>query len=99
MNNTNLYNKTDLQRVLAEHILSAFETKQIKIGQMQEMANYVLEKTQNISDYDQMLLFLSMLKEKWEIFKDVHGVFNAKNKVQDEKVVMDKLQSYLKGLN
>ncbi len=99
MNQYNQEIKTDLEKVLAERILLALDNKQIKLEEMKEMANYVLDKVENIKDYDQMLLFLTMLKEKWVIFKDVHGIFNAKNKQEGEQAVINKLENYLKGVN
>lgn len=87
--------KEELQRALVDVITEALEKGEINLDQMKEASAYILEQTEQVSSPIQYIDFLQNLSQKWAIFSSVFKDYKDRVHKMNEKVVMDKLASFI----
>lgn len=98
--------KEEVQRALVDRILNALEKHEIDLVEMKVIANYILDNLEPVKEHAQLLDFLKNLQKKWSIFATVEkqyehasSQFTVHSSQAKEKIVIDRLASYLNKLN
>lgn len=95
--NTN--KRKELQQLLVDALLNALEEEKMTVDQMREASTFILENMASINTPFQYVEFLDKLTQKWNIFDT--AVKKYKDQMHDvhEKLVMDKLSSFIGKVN
>lgn len=91
--------KEEVQRALLDRMLTAIEKEEVTLAETKIIANYVLDNMDKLTTYTEMLEFLRNLQKKWPIFTTVEKHYEQGSSQSKEKIVIDRLASYLNKLN
>jgi hypothetical protein len=95
--NTN--KKKELQQLLVDTLLNALEEEKITVTEMREASNYILENMESIATPFEYVEFLDKLTQKWNVFNDALKQYKDQMHQDHEKLVMDKLSSFIGKVN
>jgi len=87
--------KKQLSKELVQQIIYGLETKQLNLLQMKASASYVLDNLNKIKEQSQLIAFLENLKSQWPVYTNLYTIYKNKLSQNREKIVLDKLTSYI----
>lgn len=78
--------KNRIERAIVETVISALENGNLAESELSQIANFVLEKIDQIKTHDELVIFLSDLSSRWPIFTNLETLEKGEieEKVEDE---------------
>lgn len=80
---------TNIQSAIVEKIAQALEEEKVAEDELPEIATFVLEKTNNITTEEQLLLFLDDLAQKWPFFEPIEELEKGREREKGEEQVVE----------
>ncbi len=89
----------DLKHVImskvVEKVLSLLEREEISLTQSQEISGFLLDSLNYAKSRQDILTFLSKLKEQYEMFGDIYTVYSRSQVNTNEAEIMSRLEAVI----
>lgn len=91
--------KKEVKDFLLDRIITDLQSGKMDLIAKKESARFILKNMSLVKNYQDLILFLETLKSRWPNFTDVYNIYKNRFYQEKEKVIIDKLTSYLHKLN
>lgn len=86
----------ETEKRILDNIISSLDRKDLEEGKARECARDVLAKIDNIKTYDELVLWLESLTEKYPFVKDIYVLMKNRFYKEKEKDIIDRLRLQIK---
>ncbi|MCX7996675.1 MAG: hypothetical protein N2691_02835 [Patescibacteria group bacterium] len=91
-----LYNKiSNYEKLVAERLITAYESKEIDYDEMKRLANYLFKRMPKVKNHDDFVAVLEYMSIHNPIFRQILVMESTDNYQQDEKEMIEKLESII----
>jgi hypothetical protein len=88
-------NTDELQKTVAQLLISALENHQMAAYDMQQAAGYFLDAIVTVKTDQDVAQLLADMKTQWPLFEDVSRVYAYKANKDKEKEVIERLRTHI----
>lgn len=88
--------KNRVGKQLALQIAHCLKNNQLDQKQVAQASDFILSKIDAIADYQQLIVFLTELAQKWPVFNEILVLERAASQKEQEQLVSQKVENLAK---